>query len=94
MSQLKQLSADDLEYISDSFGNILNEEISKSLPSKEIEDLDLDITIDYENNQLDVDVDVEVIFDALSEITQDQVSQVIDEAYLRFDSFIDENFMV
>ena len=94
MSQLKQLSDDDLVIISDNFGKILSEEISKSLPSKEIEDLDLDITINYENNQLDVDVDVGVIFDALSDITQDQVSQVIDDAYLRFDLFIEDNFMV
>ena len=94
MSQLKQLSDDDLEVISDEFGRILSEEISKSLPSKEIEDLNLDIVINYDDGQLNVDVDVGVFFDALSQITQDQVSQSIDDAYLRFDSYIDDNFRV
>ena len=35
-----------------------------------------------------------VLFDELSEITQDQVVQAIDEAYLKFDSYIDDNFRV
>lgn len=59
---------------------------------KELEDLDLDIILNYENEQLDVDVNVGVLFDELSEITQDQVMQSIDEAYLKFDSYIDDNF--
>lgn len=94
MSKLKVLTKDDLTTISDDFGEILEKEISKSLPSKEIEDLDLDILLSYENGQLDVDVDVGVSFDELSEITQDQIAQAIDEAYLKFDSYIDENFRV
>lgn len=94
MSKLKVLSQDDLATISDAFGGILESEISKALPSKEIEDLDLDILLNYENEQLDVDVDVGVLFDELSEITQDQVAQAIDEAYVKFDSYIDDNFRV
>ena len=94
MSKLKILSQDDLATISDAFGEILQGEISKALPSKEIEDLDLDILLNYENKQLDVDVDVGVLFDELSEITQDQFAQAIDEAYVKFDSYIDENFRV
>ena len=94
MSKLKQLTPEDLAVISDSFGEILEGEISKALPAKEIEDLDLDIVFNYENSQLDVDVDVGVSFDELSEITQDQISQAIDEAYLKFDSYIDKNFRV
>ncbi len=74
MSKLKILSQDDLATISDAFGEILEGEISRALPSKEIEDLDLDILLNYENEQLDVDVDVGVLFDELSEITQDQVA--------------------
>ncbi|MBR3141027.1 MAG: DUF3194 domain-containing protein [Methanobrevibacter sp.] len=94
MSKLKELSQDDLSKISDDFGEILEKEISKALPSKEIEDLDLDIVLTYENPQLDVDVDVGVIFDELSEITQDQIMSAIDEAYLKFDSYIDDNYRV
>ena len=94
MSKLKVLTSDDLAEISDKFGEILEHEVSKALPSKEIEDLDLDILLSYENEQLDVDVDVGVSFDALSDITQEQIAQAIDEAYIRFDSYIDENFRV
>ena len=94
MSKLKLLSQDDLDTISDKFGEILENEVSKELPSKEIEDLDLDIVLSYENEQLDVDVDVGVLFDELSDINQEQISKIIDEAYLRFDSYIDENFRV
>ena len=94
MSKLKVLTQDDLSTISDDFGEILEREISKSISMKELEDLDLDIVLTYENEQLDVDVDVGVLFDELSEITQEQVMQAIDEAYLKFDSYIDENFRV
>ena len=94
MSKLKVLTQDDLATISDDFGEILENEISKALPAKEIEDLDLDILLNYENNQLDVDVDVGVSFDELSEINQEQIAQAIDEAYIKFDSYIDENFRV
>ncbi|WP_405274685.1 DUF3194 domain-containing protein [Methanobrevibacter sp.] len=92
MSKLKQLTQDDLSTISDDFGEILEREVSKNIPTKEVEDLDLDIIINYENNQLDVDVDVGVLFDALSEINQDQIMKAIDEAYLQFDLYIDENY--
>ena len=94
MSKLKVLSNDDLSTISDAFGEILEQEVSKAISTKELEDLDLDIVLNYENEQLDVDVDVGVIFDELSQITQDQISKAIDEAYLKFDSYIDENFRV
>ena len=94
MSKLKQLTQEDLATISDDFGEILEREVSKSISMKELEDLDLDIILNYENDQLDVDVDVGVMFDELSEITKDQVSKAIDEAYLKFDSYIDDNFRV
>ena len=94
MSKLKVLTHEDLSTISDSFGEILEREVSKTISTKELEDLDLDIVLNYDGEQLDVDVDVGVLFDELSEITQDQISKSIDEAYLKFDSYIDENFRV
>ncbi len=94
MSKLKVLTQEDLSTISDSFGEILEREVSKTISTKELEDLDLDIVLNYDGEQLDVDVDVGVLFDELSEITQDQISKSIDEAYLKFDSYIDENFRV
>ena len=92
MSKLKKLSAEELSTISDDFGEILEREVSKNISTKEVEDLDLDIILNYENDQLDVDVDVGVLFDALSQINKDQIMKAIDEAYLQFDSYIDENF--
>lgn len=92
MSKLKKLSRGDLSVISDDFGEILEREISKNIPTKEVEDLDLDIVVSYDNDQLDVDVDVGVLFDELSDISQDQIMKAIDEAYLKFDSYIDDNF--
>ena len=92
MSKLKILSQDDLSTISDDFGEILEREVSKNISTKEIEDLDLDIIINYENDQLDVDVDVGILFDELSEINQDQIMKSIDDAYLKFDTYIDDNF--
>ena len=94
MSKLKVLTQQDLSKISDDFGEILEREVSKAISTKELEDLDLDIVLSYENEQLDVDVDVGVIFDELSEISQEQISKAIDEAYLKFDSYIDDNFRV
>ena len=94
MSKLKVLTQEDLSKISDDFGEILEQEVSKVISTKELEDLDLDIVLSYENEQLDVDVDVGVIFDELSEINQDQITKAIDEAYLKSDSYIDDNFRV
>ena len=92
MSKLKKLSSDDLNNISADFGEILEIEVSKVISTKELEDIDLDITLNYENNQLDVDVDLGVLFDELSEINQNMLSEAIDEAYLKFDAYIDENY--
>ncbi|WP_296888462.1 DUF3194 domain-containing protein [uncultured Methanobrevibacter sp.] len=92
MSKLKKLSSEDLDTISTDFGEILEVEVSKVISTKELEDLDLDIVLNYENDQLDVDVDLGVSFDYLSEINQDMLNEAIDAAYLKFDSYIDENF--
>ena len=69
-------------------------ELTQEDLSKISDDLDLDIVLSYEDSQLDVDVDVGVLFDELSEISQDQISKAIDEAYLKFDSYIDDNYRV
>ena len=92
MSKLKKLSFDDLTTISEDFGEILEKEVSHVISVKELEDLNLDITINYENAQLDVDVDLGVDFDELSEIDQNLLMEAVDEAYLKFDSYIDDNF--
>ena len=92
MSKLKKLSSQDLDTISTDFGEILEIEVSKVISTNELEDLDLDIVLNYENDQLDVDVDLGVSFDQLSEINQDMLNEAIENAYLKFDSYIDDNF--
>lgn len=94
MSKLKKLSDEDLSIISNEFGLILEKEVSKVISTKELEDLNLDITLIYENDQLDVDVDLGVLPDKLSNITEKSLDIAIDEGYLRFDSFIDDNYRV
>ncbi len=94
MSTLKKLSSDDLESISYDFGEILEREVSNVISLKELEDIDLNISIDYDGNQLDVDVDLGVNFDELSAINQELLVEAIDNAYLEFDSYIDDNFRV
>lgn len=94
MSALKKLSSDDLECISYDFGEILEREVSNVISVKELEDIDLNISVDYDGNQLDVDVDLSVDFDELSAINQELLSEAIDNAYLIFDSYIDNNYRV
>lgn len=89
---LKQLTDNDLAYISDEFGEILNSEIIKKIPLKELEDIDLDIKIDYDDGQLDVFVDVGIFFDELSHINQENLNDSIDRAYLKFDEFIEKYY--
>ncbi len=90
---LKQLTDNDLAYISDKFGEILNSEIIKKIPLKELEDIDLDIEINYTNEQLDVFVDVGIFFDELSNINQEFLNDSIDKAYLKFDDFIEKYYI-
>ncbi|MDO5849379.1 MAG: DUF3194 domain-containing protein [Methanobrevibacter sp.] len=92
MSKLKTLSDDDLISISENFSEFLNIEISKRVSIKELDDIDLGITINYENDQLDVSVDVDLLFDELTDISEESLNMAVDNAYERLDSFIDENF--
>lgn len=94
MSKLKKLTDEDLSNISDKFGDILELEISRKIPVKELEDFDLNIIINYENDQLDVSVDLDCIVDLLSEINETEVNQAVDEAYLKLDSFIEGNYTI
>lgn len=93
MSKLKQLSNEDLSAISEFFGEALEKEVAKKTSIKELEDIDLGIVIDYEDNQLDVSVDLDISFDELSNVNQELLSVAIDEAYLKLDSFIFDNYM-
>ena len=92
MSKLKKLSSDDLDTISTDFGEILEVEVSKVISTKELEDKRFLFTLNIFKNHLYVDVDLGVLFDELSEINQDMLNEAIDSAYLKFDSYIDENF--
>lgn len=92
MSKLKKLNDEDLITISDTFGDFLEEEISKIVSTKELEDIDLGIVTNYLNDQLDVSCNVELLFDELTEVSNDSLENAIDEAYLKLDNFIENNY--
>mgnify|MGYP004444733249 CR=1 FL=1 len=92
MSKLKILNDADLLTISEDFSDILTSEISKRVSIKDLDDIDLGISINYENKQLDVFVDVDILFDELTDISEDSLNQAIDQAYVRLDEYIDEKF--
>ncbi|MCI7290728.1 DUF3194 domain-containing protein [Methanobrevibacter woesei] len=92
MSKLKKLNDEDLITISDTFGDFLEEEISKIVSTKELEDIDLGIVANYLNDQLDVSCNVELLFDELTEVSNDSLENAIDEAYLKLDNFIENNY--
>ena len=83
---------EDLITISDTFGDFLEEEISKIVSTKELEDIDLGIVANYLNDQLDVSCNVELLFDELTEVSNDSLENAIDEAYLKLDNFIENNY--
>ncbi|WP_346675013.1 DUF3194 domain-containing protein [Methanobrevibacter woesei] len=92
MSKLKKLNDEDLITISDTFRDFLEEEISKIVSTKELEDIDLGIVANYLNDQLDVSCNVELLFDELTEVSNDSLENAIDEAYLKLDNFIENNY--
>ena len=92
MSKLKKLNDEDLITISDTFGDFLEEEISKIVSTKELEDIDLGIVANYRDDQLDVSCNVELLFDELTEVSNDSLENAIDEAYLKLDNFIENNY--
>ena len=92
MSKLKKLNDEDLITISDTFGDFLEEEISKIVSTKELEDIDLGIVADYLDDQLDVSCNVELLFDEHTEVSNDSLENAIDEAYLKLDNFIENNY--
>ena len=92
MSKLKKINDEDLITISDTFGDFLEEEISKIVSTKELEDIDLGIVANYLDDQLDVSCNVELLFDELTEVSNDSLENAIDEAYLKLDNFIENNY--
>lgn len=92
MSKLKTLTDEDLISISENFSEFLTNEISKRVSIKELEDMDLGISINYENEELNVSVDVDLLFDKLTDISDEYLNTAVDNAYESLDEFIDENF--
>ena len=95
VSKLKNLSQDDLDNMSDFFVAVVEKKILSSVKSqKEILAMDVNINIDYndESEQLDIDVDVDIDTDELSNLSDERINQLIDEAYVELDDYIDENF--
>lgn len=92
MSKLKELSQDDLDNITNFLSDIVETKLSNYVTSKEVINQNIITDISYENGQLDVDLDIDIDVDALSNLTQDDVQRIIDEAYEELDVCIDENY--
>ena len=95
VSKLIKLSEDDLDVISDFFADIIEKKISASVKSqKQILAMDVHIKIDYndKNEQLSVDVDVDIDTDELSKLSDERINEVIDDAYLELDEYINEHY--
>lgn len=92
MSKLKELSQEDLDNITNFLSDIVETKLSNYVTSKEVINQNIITDISYENGQLDVDLDIDIDVDALSNLTQDDVQRIIDEAYEKLDVLIDENY--
>ena len=95
VSKLKKLSQDDLDDISDFFASIVEKKIFSSVKSqKEILAMDVNMKIDYndKNEQLSVDVDVDIDTEELSKLSDERINEVIDDAYLELDEYINEHY--
>ncbi|WP_461461458.1 DUF3194 domain-containing protein [Methanobrevibacter sp.] len=92
MSKLKELSQDDLDNITNFLSDIVESKLSNYVTSKEVINQNIITDISYENGQLDVDLDIDIDVDALSNLSQDDVQRIIDEAYEELDVCIDENY--
>ncbi len=92
MSKLKDLSQEDLDNITYFLSDIIESKLSNYVTSKEVINQNIITDISYENGQLDVDLDIDIDVDALSNLTQDDVQRIIDEAYEELDVCIDENY--
>ena len=95
VSELKKLSEDDLEDISDFLAETIEKKISSSVKSqKEILNMDVIINIVYpdENGELDVDASIEIDTDELSNLSNERIDEVIEESYTELDEYINENY--
>ncbi|MBO4516347.1 DUF3194 domain-containing protein [bacterium] len=95
VSELKKLSEDDLEDISDFLAETIEKKIASSVKSqKEILNMDVIINIVYpdENGELDVDASIEIDTDELSNLSNERIDEVIEESYLELDEYINENY--
>ncbi|MGN1363528.1 MAG: DUF3194 domain-containing protein [Methanobrevibacter sp.] len=92
MSKLRKLSQSDLEAITKFLTTTAENKLSRYVSSKEVIDQCVLTDISYENEELNVDLDIDVAVDALSNLSQDDVQEVIDDSYKILDEYIDENF--
>ncbi|WP_288268572.1 DUF3194 domain-containing protein [uncultured Methanobrevibacter sp.] len=90
MRKLKELTQDDLDAITYFLTNTAENKLSQHVSSKEVIDQSILTDISYENEELNVDLKIDV--DALSNLSQEDIQNVVDESYEKLDVFIDENY--
>ncbi|AGN16799.1 MAG: DUF3194 domain-containing protein [Methanobrevibacter boviskoreani] len=92
MRKLKELTQDDLDAITYFLTNTAENKLSQHVSSKEVIDQSILTDISYENEELNVDLKINVDVDALSNLSQEDIQNVVDESYEKLDVFIDENY--
>lgn len=92
MNKLRKLTQEDLDAITEFLTNTAENKLSEYVTSKEVLDQSILTDISYEDNELNVDLDIDVSVDALSNLSQEDVQEVIDYSYFHLDKYIDDNY--
>jgi len=91
LSKLKRLSSEDLDTISEFTSSAVENFIFKKISKKEVRDFNVDVEMDYED-ELNVDVEVHIVFDELSDASNEIAQEAVDHALEELGKFLDDNY--
>ncbi|SCG85055.1 DUF3194 domain-containing protein [Methanobacterium congolense] len=91
MSKLKRLSSEDLDTISEFTSSAAENFIFKKISKKEVMDFNVDVEMDYED-ELNVDVEVHIVFDELSNASNEMAQEAVDHALEELGKFLDDKY--
>jgi uncharacterized alkaline shock family protein YloU len=89
LSKLKRLSSEDLDTISEFTSSAAENFIFKKISKKEV--MDFNVDVDYED-ELNVDVEVHIVFDELSNASNEIAQEAVDHALEELGKFLDDNY--
>lgn len=91
MSNLKNLSKEDLLVISDFISSSAHNFIFNHCSKKEIDDLNIQVEVLYDN-ELDIDILIDLSFDDLTKDKSNIANDAINFALYELDLFLDNNY--